>query len=177
MASTGLERTGGEQVAGQRRNSQGKRAAEQELAEQPIERLVARLERCSDDDRSAAARGADGDDAPLAVEAGDRPGAEAALAGEDSAELATRDERWQAPGRGLEHVAVGRHELSHGRATGRVTVEDGAVTLDVTGRLVRLSAKALVDGRQECRCDPVVDQESGRGEHDGHPERKRQHQA
>ena len=102
---------------------------------------------------------------------------EAALAGEDSAELATRDERWQALRRGLEHVAVGRDELSHGRATGRVTIEDGAVMLDVAGRLDRLSAKALVDGRQECRCDPVVDQESGRGEHDGHPERKRQHQA
>ena len=127
IASTGRSAAAATGVPGEDREQERRRPAEHELAHEPVQRLLAGLERLRDDDRAAAAAdlGRDGEHPPVVRESGDRAAPPDGASREHAAQRPSGEDRTERP-RGRLHDDPARvDELRDGGAVGVVAVDTG----------------------------------------------------
>ena len=170
--------SGRQRVSGKRCEQNDERADDEQLPEDPVQRLIPGCQRARDHDRAAGGHRL-GQDPPLSswlVEEHrpEEPGTVRAPRG-----VATIEQRRQSRLRRLDRTAGGIHHLGKSHAARGVRIDEPMLVVGVSDCLTRLRPKCLVDGSHQCAADAHIHKNSHCSDHADHccGERSRQPQA
>ena len=169
------QRRRGEQISGQGCEQDDEGADDEQLTEDPVERLPPGGERARDDDRPARGQRL-GQDAPFPFRLPQRGGAQERRALSAQHGVATVEERRQPRLGGLDRTSCRVDHLSKRHSARRVGIDEPVLVVRVRDRLVRLRSERLVDRGHQGTADAHVDEHGHRSDHAHHRggERNRQ---